>query len=147
MSAKIKKMVQSYYDMWNEGDFSKAESFIHSDVHFQGMLGFSMEGIEAFKEYAKSITTAFPGLYHATERVIAEENRAAAYVLYTGEHKGKLYDLEPTDGHIHFNGAAFFTVEDGKFSRIRVLGDRYTLLRQLGVQSCDEQNIKIPYDE
>ncbi len=147
MPTQIKKMVQSYYDMWNEGDFSKAESLMHPDIHFHGMLGFTMEGIDAFKEYAKDLTTAFPGLYHAAERVIAEENRAAAYVLYTGEHKGKLYELEPTDGYIHFNGAAFFTLEDGKFSRIRVLGDRYTLLRQLGVQSCDEKSIKFPYDE
>lgn len=146
MASQIKKMVQQYYEMWNDGDFEKATAIMQPDIHFHGSLGFNIDGIDAFKEYAGMIIRAFPDLYHATERIVAEEGRAAAYVLYTGLHKGKLYDLEPTGNRIHYNGAAFFTLEDGKFSRIRVLGDRYTLYTQLGLKAGEDKAANIPQE-
>jgi predicted ester cyclase len=144
MARKIKELVQQYYAMWNSADFKKANTLLHPDIRFQGSLGFNIDGIEAFREYALEITQAFPNLYHATEIVICEDDIASVYVLYTGTHKGKLYDLEATGNSIRYNGATFFTLEDDKFSKIRVLGDRYTLFEQLGLFQLNEQTINMP---
>jgi len=144
MAKKIKELVKAYYTMWNDGDFDKADTLMHSNIKFQGAMGFDMVGVDAFKEYAKQVGEAFPDLYHATEIVISEDERASVYVLYTGVHKGKLYDLEPTGNRIRYNGATFFTLDDDKFSKIRVLGDRYRLFEQLGIFSLEDSKMNIP---
>lgn len=133
MSSQIKALVQKYYDMWNDGDFEKADTFMHTDIKFRGSLGFDIDGVDAFKEYAKMIIQAFPDLYHVPEEVVCEDDKAATYVLYAGTHKGKLFNLEATGERFRYNGAAFFTLDEGKFSKIRVLGDRHTLYEQLGL--------------
>ncbi len=138
VATNIKELVRSYYEMWNEGDFKKADKLMHDDIQFLSSLGDSMEGLEAFKSYAAFIMEAFPDLYHAVEILISEGNRASAYVMYTGVHKGKLFNIEPTKKRIRYNGATFFTIDEGKIAKIRVLGDRYTLYRQLGVERFDQ---------
>jgi len=140
MTSQIRHLVQKYYDMWNDGDFEKADALMHPDIHFRGALGFDMDGIDEFKSYAREVTHAFPGLYHATEIVVCEGERAAVYVLYTGSQKGKLFDIEPTGKRISYNGATFFTLDGNKFSRIRVLGDRYTLYEQLGLRNWTDSS-------
>ncbi len=138
LEISIKELVKSYYEMWNDGSFEKAPTLMHEDIQFRSSLGINIEGVDGFQKYAKEITTAFPDLYHAVEIMIAEGNRASVYVMYTGVHKGKLFDIEPTKNRIRYNGATFFTLDGGKFSKIRVLSDRYALYEQLGLKSFAE---------
>lgn len=117
--------------MWNSHDFSKAETILSEGLRFRGSIGIETVGIEEFKEYAHTILTAFPNLYHATEIVISEGPQAAVYVTYTGTHKGKLFEYEPTENRINYSGASFFTIRNEKITDIKVLGDRYSLYNQI----------------
>ncbi len=126
-----KNLVSKYYDMWNSHDFSKAANIFSENLRFRGSVGVMTEGIEEFKEYANMILTAFPNLYHATEIVIEEGPQVAVYVTYTGTHKGKLFEYEPTDNRINYSGASFFTIRNEKITDIKVLGDRYALYNQI----------------
>ncbi|MCX6052787.1 MAG: ester cyclase [Campylobacterales bacterium] len=126
-----KQLVAKYYDMWNLHDFSKAETIFSDTLRFRGSLGIETVGIEDFKKYANTILTAFPNLYHATEIVIGENAQVAVYVSYTGTHKGKLFEYEPTENRINYSGASFFTIRNEKITDIKVLGDRYALYNQI----------------
>lgn len=117
--------------MWNSHDFSKAANIFSENLRFRGSVGVVTEGIEEFKEYVNMIITAFPNLYHATEIVIEEGVQVAVYVTYTGTHKGKLFEYEPTDNRINYSGASFFTIKNEKITDIKVLGDRYALYNQI----------------
>lgn len=117
--------------MWNLHDFSKAETIFSDTLRFRGSLGIETVGIEDFKKYANTILTAFPNLYHATEIVIGENAQVAVYVSYTGTHKGKLFEYEPTENRINYSGASFFTIRNEKITDIKVLGDRYALYNQI----------------
>lgn len=131
MSSKNRELVYKYYEMWNSQEFDKASSLMSDELRFHGSIGIDTVGLDEFKEYAKKILQAFPNLYHAPEIIISEESQAAAYVTYTGTHKGKLFDYEPTNNRINYSGASFFTIKDGKISDIKVLGDRFSLYNQI----------------
>lgn len=117
--------------MWNAHDFTKAEVIFSKELRFRGSIGIETVGIEEFRAYADTILTAFPNLYHATEIVIGEASQVAVYVTYTGTHKGKLFEYEPTENRINYSGASFFTIRDEKITDIKVLGDRYSLYNQI----------------
>ena len=126
-----KNLVQKYYEMWNSQDFKMAESILSPNLNFHGSIGIETVVIEEFKEYAKTIISAFPNLYHATEIIVGEDAQVAVYVTYIGTHQGKLFDYEPTNNRINYSGASFFTIRDGKITNIKVLGDRYSLYNQI----------------
>ena len=126
-----KNIVLKYYEMWNSQEFTTAEKILSPDIKFHGSIGIETFGIEEFKEYAKTILSAFPNLYHATEIIVGEDAQVAVYVTYIGTHQGKLFDYEPTNNRINYSGASFFTIRDGKITNIKVLGDRYSLYNQI----------------
>lgn len=126
-----KNLVAKYYEMWNSQNFDIAESIFDKGMHFRGSIGVETVGIEQFKEYGKTVLTAFPNLYHATEIVVAEDSQVAVYVSYIGTHSGKLFDYEPTGNKVNYSGASFFRIKDGKITDIKVLGDRYSLYNQI----------------
>jgi steroid delta-isomerase-like uncharacterized protein len=131
MSSKNKELIYNYYEMWNSQEFDRADKVLSDQLRFHGSIGIDTAGIEEFKEYAHTILSAFPNLYHAPEIVVSEESQAAVYVTYSGTHKGKLFEYEPTNNRISYSGASFFTIKDGKIRDIKVLGDRYSLYKQI----------------
>jgi predicted ester cyclase len=132
MARTNKQLINDYYEMWNTADFDQAASLLSPQIRFRGSLGITTEGIDGFVAYAKMILHAFPNLYHAAEIVVSEGEQAAVYVSYTGTHRGKLFDFEPTQNRISYSGASFFRFKDGKITDIKVLGDLHTLYGQIG---------------
>ena len=126
-----KQLVENYYAMWNDKDFSKADTLLDPDVRFRGSLGIEANGLEGFKDYAAMLTKAFPALYHAVEITVFENDKAAAYVTYTGKHEGEIFGYKPTGKRICYSGASFFHFRNGKIASINVLGDLNALHEQL----------------
>jgi predicted ester cyclase len=129
MEARL--LLERYYAMWNEKDFSKADQLLDPDVRFRGSLGIEANGLEGFKDYADMLTGAFPALYHAVEITVVEHDRAAVYVTYTGKHEGEVFGYKPTRNRISYNGASFFHFRNGKIASVNVLGDLNALHAQL----------------
>jgi len=128
---EAKQLLERYYAMWNEKDFSKADGLLDPDVRFRGSLGIEANGLEGFKDYADMLTEAFPALYHAVEITVVENERAAVYVTYTGKHEGEVFGYKPTGNRISYNGASFFHFRNGKIASVNVLGDLNALHAQL----------------
>jgi steroid delta-isomerase-like uncharacterized protein len=128
---EAKQLLQSYYAMWNEADFSKADALLDPDVRFRGSLGITANGLEGFKDYAAMLTQAFAAPYHAVEITVVENDKAAVYVTYTGKHIGEIFGYGPSGRRISYSGAAFFHFRHGKIASINVLGDLNALHEQL----------------
>ncbi len=127
-----KKIVESYYEnLWNKKDKSYIDKLLSDDIVFRGSLDVTTKGKKGFEEYFDMILTALPDLHHAVETMIAEGNHVSARAVYNGTHKGKLFDFEPSNNRIRYNGASFFTIVDGKITNIWVLGDINSLYKQL----------------
>jgi predicted ester cyclase len=50
-------------------------------------------------------------------------------------HDGTLFDHEATGRRIEYAGVAMFTMVDNRITKVWVLGDRQSLLEQIGVKA------------
>lgn len=134
MAVNNKQLILDYYEMWNDADFAKAQKLLTPEIRFRGSLDITANGMEEFMAYAQMLHTAFPNLYHAVEEMVIENDKAAVYVTYIGNHMGQLFDYAPTGNRISYSGATFFHFKEGKISNIKVLGDLNSLYKQLTQQ-------------
>ncbi|MBU1666866.1 ester cyclase [bacterium] len=130
--SKNKQIVKSYYEnLWNNHDKSYIDKLFDDEIVFKGSLGVETIGKEAFETYFDMVSVAIPNLYHAVEQLIEEDNQVVARAWYSGRQTGKLFDFEASNNKIRYNGASFFTIEDGKIKSIWVLSDLYSLYKQI----------------
>ena len=127
-----KELVKRYYDeLWNQQNREMIDVLLDDDITFRGTLNIETQGKKEFEGYMTNILTAIPNLYHGIEMMVEENGVIAVRAVYNGTHKGKLFDYEPTNNRIKYNGASFFRFKDGKIANIWVLGDLITLYEQL----------------
>lgn len=127
-----KDLVRRYYEaLWNRWDLALAEELIAESVVFRGSLGTSVQGREGFKEYMRTVRRAFPDFHNRIEELIAENDRVAARLTYTGTHQGEVLGIAPTGRRVSYAGVALFRVVDNRIAEGWVLGDVHGLIQQI----------------
>ena len=130
---KNKHLIRRYYEeMWNPWNFAACEELLSPEIVFYGSLGVATKGIPAFREYMKTVRDAFPDFHNTIEELVSEDDKIVARLTFRGTHRGEIFGVAPTGRKISYAGAAFFKIENGKVAEGWVLGDRQSLLQQLG---------------
>jgi len=87
------------------------------------------KGIEGVKQAFRIFSHAFPDTKHVIEDIIAEGDRVAARITFTGTFTNELFGLAPTGKQVKATGTAFYRIENGKiaekwgeFSALELLG-------------------------
>ena len=89
----------------------------------------------AFCEYMSRVRSAFPDFHNKIEQLVAEGDRVAARLQYTGTHRGEIFGVQPSGVSISYAGAAFFRIAGNRVAEGWVLGDLVSLTQQLGAQT------------
>ena len=127
-----KAVVRRYYEeVWNGWSERALEELLSPDLVFRGSIGTLVEGIARFKQYRERIRSAFPDFHNHIDELVAEGDKVAAQLTYTGTHRGELFGFPGTGRKIRYQGLAVFHLGEGKIVRGFVLGDTETLKRQL----------------
>lgn len=128
-----KQLVESFYaDVWNRKDWDQARRILAPDLEFRGSLDDVRAGADGFIDYAKGVHAAL-GTYTCTIReMMVDGDRVAAKMYFEGVHQAPFFGVAATGRTVHWMGAAFFHMEDGRIRRLWVLGDIDGLKRQLG---------------
>ena len=127
-----KSLVRRYYaEVWNAWSASALEELISGDIVFRGSMGITVNGIDEFRQYVDKIRAAFPDFHNHIEELIAEGEKVAARITYTGTHQGELFSFSATGSKITYSGIAIFEFAECKIVRGYVLGDSESLKRQL----------------
>jgi steroid delta-isomerase-like uncharacterized protein len=138
--ASNKVLIERYYDkLWNLWDLGIVEEIVAPDVRFHGSLGVAVEGAEGFRRYVQLVRDAFPDFHNTIEDLVAENDRVAARLRYTGTHSGPLFGVAPTGKQIEYAGLALFHIKNGRIVSGFVLGDLNGLMRQLGLDTITAQ--------
>ncbi|MFV8583480.1 ester cyclase [Ralstonia nicotianae] len=75
---------------------------------------------------------AFPGFSFQIERMVAEGDQVAAYLVFDGEHKSGVIDgIAPAGKRLRFSLLMLLTISDGKIIEKRAHFDRMDIHRQL----------------
>jgi len=124
--------VRRYYsEIWNAWSEPALEELISPYIVFHGSIGTAVEGIAGFRQYRERIRSAFPDFHNHIEELVAEEDKVAAHLTYTGTHRGELFGFPGTGRKISYQGLALFAFKGAKIARGFVLGDTETLKREL----------------
>ena len=133
MATEVRDLVGRFYDeLWNQIALGVAEEILHPEVSFRGSVGLGATGPRAVCDYVTMVTTALSGYRCDVQELVADGDRAAAKVRFSGVHVGEFLGHPPTGCAVEWIGAAFFHAEAGVLRDIWVLGDLLTLRTQLG---------------
>lgn len=89
-------------------------------------------GREGFREFFRTLTTAFPDAQLAPETMVAdEENIAFAYTL-SGHHRGEFLGVAPTGNRVEVRGVQIGRFRDGRIVERWGSTDELGILQQLG---------------
>lgn len=115
-SNNYKNLVKLYYEeLWNKHNKEYIDILFDEEITFHGSLNVVAKGKKEFETYMDNVLTGIPNLYHGVEIMISEDDKIAVRAVYNGTHKGKLFDFEPTNNRIKYNGASFLDLKMEKF--------------------------------
>ena len=135
----INDLIESFYrDVWNAWSDEAARRLLHPHLTFRGSLGRRTQGLDEFLAYVAEVRAAFPDFHNKVTDLVAQADRVAARLTYTGTHRGEVLGYPPTRRRIEYGGMAWFTVEHGRIRDGYVLGDVESLRAQLrnGAKPC-----------
>ena len=128
----IIRLVERFYgELWNEVNLLAAAEILHPEVSFRGSVGLGASGRAEVCDYISMVTTALSEYRCDVQSVIANDNRAAVKVRFSGFHVGEFLGYQPTGRGVEWMGAGFFTSSEDLLQDIWVLGDVVTLKTQL----------------
>ena len=128
------RLIERFYaDIWNRADEKTAREILSPDLEFRGSIGDALRGLDSFLPYVGKIRGAFAEYHCRIDDLIAAGGRVAARMTFAGIHRGSLFGEAPTLKPVSWAGAAFFTIEGNRITRVWVLGDTESLKRQLGL--------------
>jgi steroid delta-isomerase-like uncharacterized protein len=126
-------VVRRFYDeLWNRWDFGLLDELISDEIRFRSSMGASVAGREEFRRLMERVRGVFPDLQHRVDEMLAVDDRVVTRVTYSGTHRGRLGDVEPTGARVEYVGAAFFRLSVGRIDEGWVVGDTQAIWRALG---------------
>ena len=127
-----KELVRRFWAaMWAADPAHALEGVVTPDVAFRGTLGMRMRGPEGVAEYVRAVLAAFPDYHAEIEEMVAEDDRVAARMHFTGTHQGVALGCPPTGRKIEYSGMALARIQDGVIREMWVVGDTLSLREQL----------------
>jgi predicted ester cyclase len=127
------RVVRRFYDeLWNQWRFELLDQVIAETIRFRSSLGMEVTGRSEFEALMERVRGVFPDLHHRVDEMLAIGDRVVARVTYSGTHRGKLGDVEPTGAHVEYVGAAFFRLSGGRIDEGWVVADTAAVWRAIG---------------
>lgn len=129
-----RSLVERFYaEVWDHNNDVLARDILTEDFMFRGSLGLEKAGPDGFILYMRMIHGALENYRCIIEDMIVSDNRVAAWMRFQGQHEGTFFGVRPTHKQLIWNGAAFFTIREGRISELKVMGDVDSVKQQLGL--------------
>lgn len=122
--SQISELIRLFYDeLWNRKNLEISDQILHEQVNFRGSLGHDMVGSAKVRDYVVSVTNSLANYKCEIQELIAEKEKAAVKVWFSGMHVQDFMGYKPTGKLVQWQGTAFFESKDGSLTKIWVLGD------------------------
>jgi steroid delta-isomerase-like uncharacterized protein len=117
-------------EIWNAKNPSLIEELYSKDSVIHTPDG-EVRGVEGSKQLYRTYTSAFPDLQFEILEIVAENDSAAAQLLFTGTHKGPLGELPASGKFVKVANNCFFRFADGKLLKQKGLWDTLSFMQQI----------------
>ena len=129
-----KALIQRWYDGVSRGDASVSAEVVAPDYQMNGQR----LGPQGARQVTAMILAAFPDWRVTVHDLIAEGDRVAARLTYSGTHRGvwqgrgPVRGLPPTGRDFAISSHEFYRIAEGKIAEAWVQSDMASLAEQLG---------------
>ena len=131
--ATNKDIVRSFVDAWNTRDFRRFDALMGAGaVLHVGGVDVPCDPA-ATRAIAEEWTEAFPDWRFQVEELIAEGDRVAAHLPYSGTHRGRVAGVEATGRSCTVDEIVIFRLAAGKIVEAWEVYDEAGMWRQLGL--------------
>jgi hypothetical protein len=118
----IKEIVEDFINAYNQFDIDRMVSYVHPEIEFrnisEGEVTHAIKGVEGFKLQAREAGYYFTERRQTITRLLIEEQKAEAFVDYSGTLAVDLPNGLQEGDKIEMQGKSVFTFEDGKILRL-----------------------------
>jgi len=121
--------------VWNQGDGAALPEFMSSNVlvHGDSFAGGELPGMPAFGMFAMGVATAFPDVHFTTDDIIAQEDKVAVRITFSGTHGGPLLDIPASGNPIAGRDLIIFRFAEGKIEEAWLQLDGLGIMVQMGL--------------
>lgn len=132
-AASRRAVIRFFNDALNAMDFAVLDEILAPDyIDHMPKLGQTHDAA-GVRERIERLHAAFPDIRIEIEALVVQGGLAAARWRWTGTHRGRFREIEPTGRSATVAGCDFFRIENGQIAEHWVAVDEYGLLVQLGV--------------
>lgn len=111
-----KAIVRRYKEeVWNRGEMDVAEKLVAANHVQHGPSGkVTLRGLEALKQWAIRVLTAWPDFHVAVEDMVAEGDKVTLRWRFRGTHKGEWMGVAPIGKEVTNAGIEIYRIAGGK---------------------------------
>ena len=129
----LHSLIRTYTDeVWNKRDPSAMSRFYSPNYTHHDVSRPDVRSLPEYQQWARDLIAAFPDLQVHIDDVIAEGPKAVKRWTATGQHRGPLAGIPPTDKKVSFSGVSSYRIQDGKIAESWYVYDLFGFLNQLG---------------
>lgn len=132
---EMKAIVHRFNDGLNEyfrtGNLAPLRDTLHPQAVFD--LPGMPPNFDGMTQVLPAFRTAFPDFHLTTGEMIAEGDKVAYRVTWSGTHKGNLMGIPPTEKQVTVTETHIDHIADGKIVRHEGDWDQMGMMQQLGV--------------
>ena len=133
MTSQQKQVMDRVLSIWNGADPAILKDImIESCTYHHYRYPTPLKGRQAVENHIREIRQAFPDLTVSVDEMFAEDNRIVVKWSWTGTHKGRLGDIQPTGKRVRQDGVDIMHLnKDNKIAEAYCIADALMLLRQI----------------
>lgn len=128
-----KEATQRIWEIIESGDLDQLSEVLADDVVIRVPEEDEMRGIDAYREYVQSFTTAFPDTSFEVHDMFQDDDVVITHFTWRGTHEGEIEGIEATGKTIELQGMTINRFKDGKAVEDINYWDNLEFFQQLGV--------------
>jgi predicted ester cyclase len=126
--AVIRDLIERFFNGHNPG---LAGEFFTPDLRWHGGSVGSIDGANAYADVMRGFFTALPDVHAAEQEMLADGDRVAARLIFSGTHRGPLWGLPPTGAQVKWNAIMTYRLVDGKIAEQWAAEDWVAILHDI----------------
>src|SRR5712692_7211048 len=139
MSVEANKVIvrRTFEEIFNQGNLALADAWVAATFVNHAAPTAMLRGPESLKWQVILWRTAFPDLRFTIEDLVAEGDRVAMRLTFSGTHKGVFQRIAPTGTAVVQAQMHLLRFADAKMVEVWAVRDDLSLMQQLGVISME----------
>jgi len=130
---KNKALVRRLIEAWNTRNWAVFDEVMAPNCIDHYAPPDQKLGREGYREGQINITNAFPDIQFTIEDMIAEGDKVAVHMTFSGTHRGKFIGIPPTNKRVTVPDISIYRITNGKIVEEWGFSDRLGFVLQLGV--------------